>query len=156
MDRPYRLLTLAAAVLASCATRQPPPHPIEDPAIEKLQAAATEVAQSLQQLAQTQRAATPRPATYAVPQSGPLAQAVTLSWAGPPEPVLRLLATLIGYDFRTVGKAPLTPDVVNIEVQRRAAWSLLEDIGWQLGDRATVVVDERLRGIQLIYIGQQP
>jgi len=33
---------------------------------------------------------------------------------------------------------------------------VLEDIGWQLGSRATVVVHEGHREIQLIYIGQQP
>ena len=81
---------------------------------------------------------------------------VTLTWEGPPEPLLSMLADLIGYDFRALGKPPLTADSVTLEVRGRPAWTVLEDIGWQLGTRATVVVNEPIREIQLIYAGQQP
>jgi defect-in-organelle-trafficking protein DotD len=153
--RPYWLVGTLTVMIAACATRVPS-RPVTDPTIAKLQATADEVSQSLRQLAETQQAAKPVPPAYPVPQSGPLAQAITLSWAGPPEPVLRLLADMIGYEFRAIGKPPLAADVVTIEARRLVAWSVLEDIGWQLGTRATVVVNEGHREIQLIYVGQQP
>ena len=153
--RPYWLVGTLTLLIAACATRIPS-QPAADPAIAKLQATADEVSQSLRQLAETQQAARPAQPAYPVPQSGPLSQAITLSWAGPPEPVLRVLAGMIGYEFRAIGKPPLTADVVTIEARRLAAWSVLEDIGWQLGSRATVVVNEGHREIQLIYVGQQP
>jgi defect-in-organelle-trafficking protein DotD len=153
--RPYWLVVTLTLMLAACAT-QVAPKPAVDPTMVKLQATAEEVSQSLRQLAETQQAAKPWQSAYPMPQSGPLAQAITLSWAGPPEPVLRVLADMIGYEFRAVGKPPLTADVVTLEARRVAAWTVLENIGWQLGSRATVVVNEGHREIQLVYIGQQP
>lgn len=142
--------------LTACVSSPPTPVVPEDPAAAKLQAVAEEVAHVLAQLAELQQAAIPKPTTYAIPSSGPLTVPVTLTWEGPPEPLLSLLADLIGYDFRALGKPPLTADSVTLEVRRRPAWTVLEDIGWQLGTRATVVVNEPIREIQLIYAGQQP
>lgn len=156
MIRNPLFVNLAAAILAGCVTSRPALIVGEDPAVAKLQSAAEEVHQSLQQLAELQQAATKKPTTYAVPQSGPLTLPVTLKWDGPPEPVLSLLADMIGYDFRAVGKPPLTSHIVGVEVRHRPAWSVLEDIGWQLGDRTTVVVNEPVREIQLVYEGQLP
>ena len=154
--RPYWLVGTLTVMLVACATSKGPTQPVVDPAITKLQATADEVSTTLRQLAEAQQATGPRPNTYAVPQTGPLAQAVTLSWAGPPEPVLRILASMTGFQFRAVGKPPLSPDIVTIEVRHQAAWSVLEDVGYQLGTRATVVVNEVQREVQLVYVGQQP
>jgi defect-in-organelle-trafficking protein DotD len=143
-------------MLVSCVTSKGPSQPVVDPAITKLQVTADEVSKVLRQLSEAQQASAPKPIAYSVPQSGPLAQAVTLSWAGPPEPVLRVLADMMGFQFRAVGKPPLSADIVTIEVRRQAAWSVLEDVGYQLGARATVVVNEARREIQLVYMGQQP
>jgi hypothetical protein len=143
-------------MLVSCVTPKGSSQPLVDPAITKLQVTADEVSKVLRQLSEAQQASAPKPISYSVPQSGPLAQAVTLSWAGPPEPVLRVLADMMEFQFRAVGKPPLSPDIVTIEVRRQAAWSVLEDIGYQLGTRATVVVNEARREIQLVYVGQQP
>lgn len=143
-------------VLSACASSPPVPVVPEDPAVAKLQAVAEEVAQVLRQLAELQQADTSKPTTYAIPSSGPLTLPVTLTWEGPPEPLLSLLADLIGYDFRALGKPPLTADSITLEVRRRPAWTVLEDIGWQLGTRASVAVNEPIREIQLIYAGQQP
>lgn len=153
--RQYWLVGTLTLLIAACASRVPT-RPIADPTMAKLQATADEVSESLRQLAETQQAARPAQPAYPVPQAGPLARAITLSWAGPPEPVLRVLADMIGYDFRAIGKPPLTADVITIEARRRPSWTVLEDIGWQLGSRATVVVNEGHREIQLVYIGQQP
>jgi hypothetical protein len=154
--RPYWLVGPLSVMLASCVMPKGPSQPAVDPAITKLQATADEVSGVLRQLSEAQQASAPKPVAYSVPQSGPLAQAVTLSWAGPPAPVLRVLADMTGFQFRAVGKPPLSPDIVTIEVRRQAAWSVLEDIGYQLGTRATVVVNEARREIQLMYMGQQP
>lgn len=156
MLRSSLIVCLSVATLVGCASPRPAPIVGDDPAVARLQATAAEVRQSLQQLAELQQAATIKPTTYAVPQSGPLTLAVTLKWDGPPEPVLGLLADMIGYDFRAVGKPPLTSHVVGVEVRHEPAWSVLEDIGWQLGERATVVVNEPIREIQLVYEGHQP
>src|SRR5581483_4403398 len=150
--RPYWLVGPLSVMLVSCVTPQPSRQPPVDPAITKLQDTADEVSKVLRQLSEAQQASAPKTIAYSVPQTGPLAQGVTLSWAGPPEPVLRVLADMMGYQFRAAGKPPLSLDIVTIEVRRQAAWSVLEDIGYQLGTRGTVVVNEARREIQLIYV----
>lgn len=155
----YKILGLVILSLLTigCATSNQPIKIVgEDPAVVKLQKTAADIHQSVQQLAELQQAATPRPKTYSVPQSGPLSTQVTIAWNGPPEPVLDMLADMIGYDFRKVGKRPHTTLIVGVEARNVPAWNILEDIGWQLWASGTVVVDETTREIQLIYKGVTP
>lgn len=80
-----------------------------------------------------------------------LARAITLTWVGPPEQILRKLADRASYNFVTLGNRPPVPPVVNVDVQNRPVVEVLRDVGLQLGARADVKVDSQAQIIELHY-----
>ncbi len=80
-----------------------------------------------------------------------LQRAMTLTWVGPPEQVLRKLADRASYDFVALGNRPPVPLVVNVDVQNSPVIETLRDVGLQLGVRADVKVDSTRKIIELHY-----
>lgn len=80
-----------------------------------------------------------------------LARAITITWVGPPEQVLRKLADRASYNFVALGNRPPVPLVVNIDVQNQPVIEILRDIGLQLGVRGDVKVDSERKIIELHY-----
>lgn len=80
-----------------------------------------------------------------------LSRAITLTWVGPPEQVLRKLADRASYSFVTLGNRPPVPLVVNVDVQNQPVIEVLRDVGLQLGVRGDVKVDSQREIIELHY-----
>jgi len=80
-----------------------------------------------------------------------LARAITITWVGPPEQIIRKLADRASYNFVTLGNRPPVPLVVNIDVQNEPVIEVLRDIGLQLGVRGDVKVDAEKKIIELHY-----
>lgn len=80
-----------------------------------------------------------------------LARAITITWVGPPEQIIRKLADRASYNFVTLGNRPPVPIVVNIDVQNEPVIEVLRDIGLQLGVRGDVKVDAEKKIIELHY-----
>lgn len=80
-----------------------------------------------------------------------LMRAITVTWVGTPEPILRKLADRASYSFVTIGNKPPTPLVVNVDVQNQPVIEVLRDIGLQMGVRSDVKVDAERRMIELHY-----
>ena len=80
-----------------------------------------------------------------------LARAITITWVGPPEQILRKLADRASYNFVTLGNRPPVPLVVNVDVQNMPVIEVLRDIGLQLGVRGDVKVDSERGIIELHY-----
>jgi len=114
--------------------------------------AADRASNSLQTLAAIEQAKSPgvsiQPITNAPAE---LMRAVTITWVGPPEQVLRRLSDRASYNFITLGNRPPVPPVISIDVQNRPVIEVLRDIGLQLGARADVKVDEGRQIIELHY-----
>lgn len=80
-----------------------------------------------------------------------LMRAMTITWVGPPDQILRKLADRASYNFVTLGNRPPVPLVVNVDVQNQPVIEILRDIGLQLGVRGDVKVDSERRIIELHY-----
>ena len=80
-----------------------------------------------------------------------LSRAITISWVGPPEQLLRKLADRASYNYVTIGNRPPVPLVVNVDVENTPVIEVLRDIGLQLGVRSDVKVDSDRRIIELHY-----
>lgn len=80
-----------------------------------------------------------------------LMRAITITWVGPPEQIVRKLADRASYNFVTLGNRPPVPLVVNIDVQNKPVVEVLRDIGLQLGVRGDVKVDAERKIIELHY-----
>lgn len=80
-----------------------------------------------------------------------LTRAISVSWVGPPEQILRKLADRAGYSFVTLGNRPPVPLIINLDVQNQPVIEVLRDIGLQLGVRADVKVDAESGIVELHY-----
>lgn len=80
-----------------------------------------------------------------------LMRAITVTWIGPPEQIVRKLADRASYNFVTLGNRPPVPVIVSIDVQNQPVIEVLRDIGLQLGVRGDVKVDAERKIIELHY-----
>lgn len=149
-------LLLLAGALAGCATAPPrTTTPPPDPALIALNSSAARISKSLTQLTRLQQVGTPAVPVYQTPTSGALSTPVTLNWAGSAAPAVKAIAQMVGghWHVKEVGRPPLVPVVVHINVTGVPAYKVLEDIGWQAGQKTGVVVDRASRTIEVVYVG---
>jgi len=78
-------------------------------------------------------------------------RAITITWYGPAEALVKKLANRASYTFITVGDKPPVPLVVNMDIENEPVIDVLRDVGLQLGVRADVKVDSTRRMIELHY-----
>lgn len=150
---------LALVMLASGCAAVPEEGPGgvgRDPALDELVVAARDISASLQKLATLASVGVPPARSYPTPDSGPLTTPVTLVWDGPAEPIAETVASMIGFSYRTVGKPPLTPVVIQLDVTNEMAFKVFEDLAWQIDRKADLVINPTTREVQLIYKGHQP
>lgn len=80
-----------------------------------------------------------------------LMRAMTITWLGPAEGLLKRAADRAGYTYLTIGDEPPTPLTVNIDAENMPVIDILRDVGLQLGVRADVKVDSNRRMVELHY-----
>lgn len=85
------------------------------------------------------------------PSAGPLIKKITLRWNGPAKPAVQMITKMIGYEFRESGTAPVNMLPIDIDVNQRAAFKVLEDIGLSTGNKIGVLVNEKLKLVQIVY-----
>jgi defect-in-organelle-trafficking protein DotD len=78
-------------------------------------------------------------------------QPVSLRWSGPIDQVSRVLAERAGMRFRTLGRAPEVPLVVNIDAYQQPILHVLRDIGLQAGTRADLSVNQNEGVVEVRY-----
>lgn len=116
--------------------------------------AADRATRALESLAAVEQTRTPSAAAAAavVPNAPPeLQKAVTFTWSGPVEDVVREIAARAGYTFRTVGDRPPVPVLVNLDIYNEPMIEVLRDIGLQMGTRADLRLDAQSRAVEVIY-----
>lgn len=148
------LAVLLATGLAACSLPQRNPQVVASPDKVSLMLAdaADRASNSLETLAAIEQQKSPGVAVQPIHNAPEeLMRAMTITWVGPPDQVLRKLADRASYNFVTLGNRPPVPLVVNVDVQNQPVIEILRDIGLQLGVRGDVKVDSERRIIELHY-----
>lgn len=83
------------------------------------------------------------------PPDPALGQPVSISWTGPAEGALKEICLKVGYRYRELGTPSAQPLVVVVQGSDRPAYTLIEDIAWQVQPQAVVQVDPIQRIITL-------
>lgn len=157
-----KILTLALSValfLGACAPgysmktkRDPQVVANPDKVSLMLAEAADKASNALQTLAAVEQSNAPAVAVAPIHNAPPeLMRAMTITWYGPAEALLKKLADRASYSFITVGNEPPVPLVVNMDIENRPVIDTLRDVGLQLGVRGDVKVDSMRRMVELHY-----
>ena len=114
--------------------------------------AADKAANSLEALAAVEQSRAPGIAVEPIHNApSELMRAMTLTWYGPVEGLLKRLSDRASYSFIAVGDKPPVPLTVNVDVENQPVIDTLRDVGLQLGVRADVKVDSTRRMVELHY-----
>jgi defect in organelle trafficking protein DotD len=115
--------------------------------------AAQSVSQSLKQLAEIDRAANPKAKlpSPADPDAIKMGQLTSIEWNGPVFPLVQKLAEVAHYKVRVIGTQPAIPVLVSIYAQNTPIADILRDVGFQCGEKASVVIYPASRTIELRY-----
>jgi hypothetical protein len=82
-----------------------------------------------------------------------LDRVVSMQWSGPLDGAVRRLGETIGYRTAVTGSAPRAGVNVAVDSSPRRVYDILHTLGDQVGDVATVRVDQQHQLIEVIYHG---
>ena len=147
------IIAVCAFLLSACAST-PQPRPSNINATEaSLAEASYAVSRSVVDIAETVQAAHPMPKLGSAPS--PIAYGMggstTVDWSGPIEPLLKQLARASNYRLIVLGTRPAIPVLVTIYAKNMMLGDIVRDVGYQAGERATVVVYPESTAIELRY-----
>lgn len=114
--------------------------------------AADKASEALETLAAVEQSRAPGVSVQPIHNAPPeLVRAMTITWIGPAEQLLKKLADRASYTYIAIGDRPPSPLTVNIDVENKPVIDILRDVGLQLGVRGDVKVDSTRRMIELHY-----
>lgn len=114
--------------------------------------AADKASNALEELAAIEQSRSPAVAVQPIHNAPPeLMRAMTITWMGPVEPLLKKLADRASYTFISVGDRPPIPLTVSIDAQNTPVIDIMRDAGLQLGVRADVKIDSTRRMVEVHY-----
>ena len=153
MKHKLNLVAILCLALCACASPKPPPPTPMTSTQHSLAEASFAISQSAVSLAETAQAAHPElplqpppdPATYGM---GGL---TTIDWSGPVEPLVKQIANAANYKTRVLGTKPAIPVLVTVYAKNVMLGDVLRDVGYQCGNRASVVVFPISKTIELRY-----
>lgn len=150
------LMTLAACAPkdgAEPATTANELTRLDEIVIESAQAAARARKELAQAEASDRQTAVEPERELQVPAA--LQRKLTLRWTGPVAPLLSRLADEAGYGFEFEGPLPASGITIRITKYQRSIKQLIDEVGMQLGARATIQVDmtHGLLKLRYNYVG---
>jgi len=152
------LLLLSVLCVSACAQhgvangRDPQVVASPDRVSLMMAEAADKASSALQTLAAVEQSQAPAVAVQPIHNApSELKRAMTITWMGPSEALIKKLAARAGYDFIALGDKPPVPLTVNIDAENTPVIDVLRDIGLQLGLRADVKVDSVKQMVELHY-----
>lgn len=114
--------------------------------------AADKASNALETLAAVEQSKAPAVAVQPIHNAPPeLKRAMTITWMGPAEQLVKKLADRASYTFITVGDKPPVPLTVNIDAENKPVIDILRDVGLQFGMRADIKVDSVREMIEIHY-----
>jgi len=152
MDRKLILIVGITLALSSCASseRKPLTPSIEDGMIQ-LAETADAVGRSLNELAEIERANTPRSAYKTLVDLRGMEDPLAVDWTGPVEALLKRIAHLSGYRFRVLGAQPVTPIIITLTTKETPLADIVRNIDFQCDRRARLFVNQRRHTLELRY-----
>lgn len=146
-------LAFCSLLLSACASPKPPPPINNNGAENSLAEASYAVSRSIVDLAETAEAAHPAPAIVPAPSpaSYGMGGITSVDWSGPVEPLVRQIARASNYRVRILGREPAIPVLVTVNTRNAMLGDILRDVGYQCGERATLLVFPESRVIELRY-----
>jgi hypothetical protein len=151
------LISLSFISFFGCTTTSPiKPAPV-DPCLNEIKASALAIHTELIKLTRVQQQKNQdllkEIKLVEAPTEGPLSEPIALKWSGPVEKATRMIAEMIGYTFKVTGQRPSRDKIININVLNKPVFGVLEDIGWQAGEKIGILVDQEKNEIKLAYVG---
>ena len=117
--------------------------------------AATAVGQSLQELSAVQM--TVHPPTKLKqpfnPQVIGMDKMASINWTGPAEPLLKEIARATHYRLRVIGRPPVLPVIVSMNMHNQPIANILRNVMYQVVMKADIAVYPKSRTIELRYHG---
>ncbi len=145
---------LVALAVSACGPLKGDPQIVATPdkASLMMAQAADRASTAMETLAAVEQARSPGIAVAPIANAPPeLQRALTISWNGPVEPLIRKLADRAGYSFQTMGAAPPVPIVISVNVENMPVIDIMRSVGLQLGVRADLKVDGANRMVEIHY-----
>lgn len=145
---------LLGALLSGCASQPQEPIAIHDNSLvlNKISTTADEIKANLSVLAKVEQYNNAEKVnTFQAPVAGPLTKEITLKWNGTATTPVKMIAKMVGYDYRENGHAPVTEPMVAIDANDRKAFEVLNDIGIQTGSKMGILVNDKMKLIQVVY-----
>lgn len=162
------LLLFIFFFLASCSSKRQvdlklryipadavPAQITDDEAQAQVAVAATAVGHSLQELSAVQMTVHPPKKLQKPfnPQTIGMGKRASISWTGPVEPVLRKIAQATHYRLRVIGKKPVIPVFISLDIRNQPIATILRNIMYQVVMRANIAIYPKSRVIELRYNG---
>lgn len=147
---------LSLASLGACTTskiqRDPQVVTSPDKVSLMLAEAADKASNALKTLAAVEQAKSPAVAVQPIHNApSELMRAITITWVGPAEGLVKKLADRASYTFIAVGDKPPVPLTVNIDAENKPVIDVLRDAGLQFGMRADIKVDSVRQMVEIHY-----
>ncbi len=157
MKNKYTMLFMVAiCLLSACTTtlfKKPPyNHPSDDASI-KLAEAANSVSDSMLTMARVEKTVSP-PSTdnvKTIPNSPSLETRASVDWSGPIGELTEKIAKAARYKMRVLGTPPAIPVLISLDVNNQSLASILRNIDYQAGKKASLHVYPKLKVIELRY-----
>lgn len=157
-----KIKTMYAIVLMACISGcavgpqkdEKPASSQQDQALSMLHKTARSIEQSLTMLAEAEQyeKMKVKPDTPRIYKQIPgMETMVTMPWQGTLEQAVSKLCGLSGFEVKFVGKAPVLPILVQIGREPASVSDHMRNIGIQAGSRADLVVDAKLKIVEVRY-----
>lgn len=145
-----------SCLLVGCSPvsyKKPPMNKPSDDADIKLAEAATSVSRSMMEVAKIEKAVIPRKQDNVVniPETPGLATRASVDWNGPIAELVDRIAKAADYKLRILGNEPSIPILVSLHAKDESLATLLRDIDYQAGKRASVYVYPQTQVVELRY-----
>ncbi len=150
------LFMVAVFMLTACSTtlfKKPPYNNPTDDASIKLAEAANSVSDSMLKMAQVEKTVSP-PNTdnvKTIPNSPSLKTHASVDWSGPIGELTDRIAKAAKFKLNILGEAPSVPVLISLDVTDQSLASILRNIDYQAGKKASIHVYPKLKVIELRY-----
>ncbi len=157
------VVILGSLVLTACSSQPSSSTALQAEAYETANAnvslaeAAGSVSESLNQLGATMQSAYPPKSVSQPPSPTSYGMGMTTSidWNGPIEPIVQQIANATHYQLQVLGAAPSIPVIVSVQAKNTPMGDILRNIGYQGGNKASVVVFPSRHVIELRYANNE-
>ncbi|MGE3769682.1 MAG: DotD/TraH family lipoprotein [Bdellovibrionales bacterium] len=84
-----------------------------------------------------------------------LMEPVTITWVGPAEQFLQMMAARAGYQFRVLGARPTASVTITVDEYQQPLIKLVKSAALQMTGRADIVLDASHRALEMRYAASE-